>query len=176
MPSNAMVILVGILARGHDKVVFQLPVIAVIDQINAWDKHSRTAPGHRLGHSSATGLWIVSFEVIAPCRAELSLLKVLGWDWPRSRRMRSTADSLGVSSVAASVCVDLGFIQGQHRFIGRQKQAIARSTGEELYLRIGLALVGFKAQRDGQKRGLNVARSLGSSCACRLSGPTVAHP
>jgi hypothetical protein len=37
--------------------------------------------------------------------------------------------------------------KGEDSFIGRQEQRLAGAAGQELYLRVGLAMIDLKAQR-----------------------------
>src|ERR1035438_4648801 len=90
-----------------------------------------------------------------------------------SGKRRETSSEFRFPSTAANFCL----VQRQHCFIASQEQCVSAASREELYLGIGLALVGLKAHRQlavsrvQPRTRSRIRRNAGCDPACaRISG------
>ena len=144
----------GIRVRSDHDVVFQLPLVAVIDHIDAGINAGVFHPGV-VRHVALPSMGVVADEVVAltRLRIESGELRVLVRAHEPHAHDRVWPGWLtGCGALAGrGVFGRRGFVwcraQAQDNFGGGEEEAVALAAGEEFHPFFALTLVGFEAQR-----------------------------
>src|SRR5436853_600975 len=148
----------GIRFRRYDKIVFQLPLIAVIEKVNAWI--DLTIP-------DLSECWQIGMPVL-----RIAADKVAGFSWQLIDafalciRVRADEVHLQVRLIEGGICG----LQGQDSLRRGQEDRIARTTGEELDLGVRLTLIFFELHRQTKDLGVRNPRVRGPDWMDGASG------
>ena len=127
-------------SRLHNKIIFQFPLMPVIDHIHSRVK-SMLDQFSVLGDAGKPMCRILPDEVVADAR------QLLGWFKSRiglSRLKFEAKDRRGGQVI--DTMGRLSIFQKKNGFLVCHKQGVAPSPGQKFHLGIGLSLIGFESQ------------------------------